>query len=269
MKAGLDPLGDRFKPIEREWRTAIPSDQFMVLRIDGKAFHTWTRGLDKPFDMDLLAAMDGANQALCVGVQGAICGYTQSDEISIICAPSRNENSQIWFGGQVQKVVSVAASIAAAEFNRVWFFDYGHPSDRPFALFDARVFPLPDVSSVADYLWWRQSDARRNAISMLAEHYFGSKKLLGKTTSERVAMLAEEDLFVEYQDPRVINGGLVGQVEHTGPHTFTHKKTGATQTVEVTRKEWEQLPSDYIRNWFYDNFRDIFPMTEENVVGGV
>lgn len=257
-----DELGDRFKPIEREWRLAVPADQFMVIRIDGKAFHTWTRGLPRPYSQTFLDVMDDTNLALLKEIPGALCGYTQSDEISIIVKPMLEERSQQWFGGAVQKIVSVVASMATANFNYVWNLEGDF---RDLAYFDARVFPLPDVASVADYLWWRQSDARRNAVTMMAEGTFGHRALDGVGTLERKEMLAAEGIDLEVSAPRFLNGGLAKHVEEVG--TAMNRKTG--EVVEFTRRVPGVEPADLLRNWFYDNFIEKFPFTADGVAGEV
>lgn len=166
--ATSDPLGDRMKSYEALTRTSLPRRSFSILRVDGRAFHTWTRGLDRPFDADLADAMDDTARRLTAAVQGAIVGFVESDEISVVYADLGRESTQAWFGGEVQKQVSIAAATAAAAF-AVACDLRGRLAGKPLATFDARVFTVPDAVEAANYLIWRQRDAERNSVSMAAQ----------------------------------------------------------------------------------------------------
>src|SRR5690349_5878638 len=115
--SSLNPLAVRMKDYEFSTGSTIAPRTWAVIRLDGKAFHTYTRGLERPFDRKLMADMDFTMQYLCEQVEGAIFGYTQSDEISIVITDLTSERAQLWFAGKVQKIVSVSASIASAVFN--------------------------------------------------------------------------------------------------------------------------------------------------------
>jgi hypothetical protein len=196
--------------------------------------------------------MDATAVALCQEVSGTLCAYVQSDEISVVFTDLTGPDAQMWFGGVIQKLVSVGASVATEAFNSDW-----NESDKR-ALFDARVFPLETVEEVADYLWWRQTDARRNAVSMLAHHHIGKSKVIGLGTRERVDALADIGIIVDHQDRRCINGALVHPVQRMVTSTFIDKRTGEEQTVEAERTVWETEPAELIRNWFYDNHKERF-----------
>lgn len=176
-------FGDRMKGYESVTQTSLMRRTPAIIRIDGKAFHTFTRGLNKPFDEDLSLAMADTTLELCKQIQGAVFGYTQSDEISILVQDWKNINTDSWYGSNVQKIVSVSASIATANFNKV----FKHPKDT-YALFDSRVFNIP-FSEVVNYFIWRGSDCSRNSVSALAQHYFSHKELQGKSVSAMQDML--------------------------------------------------------------------------------
>ena len=108
----LDVLGDEMKAYEAETRISVPSDTIMVVRVDGRAFHTWTRGLDRPYDPRFNAAMDATALALAEAVSSCVAVYVQSDEISVIASDLASAATEHWFAGGVQKVASVAASAA-------------------------------------------------------------------------------------------------------------------------------------------------------------
>ena len=113
-----DSLGDRMKQqYEDRTRAMLPRRTYTVLRADGKAFHTFTRKCQKPYDVRLVEAIDAAALALCRGAQGACFGYVQSDEISVLLQDFGDIKTDAWFDGNLQKIVSVAASIVTAAFN--------------------------------------------------------------------------------------------------------------------------------------------------------
>ena len=161
-----DDLGDRMKrDYESRTRYLLPRRTYTLLRIDGKAFHTYTRGCARPYDLDLMADMDTAAAALCKDAQGAALAFVQSDEISVLLTDFESTSTESWFDGNLQKLASISASIVTAHFN-VARFARGI-ADRV-ACFDARVWTIPARIEVENYFLWRQQDATRNAISMTA-----------------------------------------------------------------------------------------------------
>lgn len=174
-----DTLGDRMKGYEAVTQTKLMKRTPVVIRLDGKAFHTFTRGLEKPFDTNLNTAMVQTMMALCGGIQGSMFAYTQSDEISILLQDWASFETDGWYDYKIQKMVSVAASIATATFNSV----YQHPTKDTPALFDARIFNLP-FEEVTNYFVWRQQDAVRNSINSLAQANFSHKALQGLNVSQ-------------------------------------------------------------------------------------
>lgn len=205
-----DSLGDRMKRYEAASKSYLTCRTPVIVRIDGKAFHTFTKGFKKPFDTIFVNAMQDTMQYLCENIQGCVFGYTQSDEISLVLIDYTNLESCAWFDNQVQKIVSVAASMATMRFNKAFeehranYVDsimYLQDSDieRDYlnalyvaaergACFDARAFNLPK-EEVINYFIWRQQDATRNSINSLAQAYFSHKELQGKSCSEMQDML--------------------------------------------------------------------------------
>jgi len=154
----------------------------MIIRIDGKAFHRYTRGLEFPWDMNLHFAMTETAKALIKSIQGASLAYLQSDEISVLCTDYETYKTCSWFDKNVQKIASVSASIATLAFNK------NAPHKNKDAHFDSRCFVLPR-EEVVNYFIWRQQDATRNSIASLAQSKFSSKALHGKNTGEMQEML--------------------------------------------------------------------------------
>ena len=216
-----DELGKRMKEFyEQVPKTHLVRRMPVAIRIDGKAFHTFTRGFEKPFDEVLGRAMRETMKYLCENIQGCVLGYTQSDEITLILIDYKKLTSSAWFDYEVQKMCSIAASMATMAFNRafdreVTKFYYKHnivePSGNEYwdsqdshihfatydnardkgAMFDARVFNIPK-EEVANLIYWRQLDATRNSIQMVGQANFSHKELQNKSCNVIQEMLFQE-----------------------------------------------------------------------------
>lgn len=166
---------------ESRWCFMLPRRGYTIIRVDGRAFHTWTRGLERPYSKPLMAVMDKVALALCEAISGAQMAYVQSDEISVLVTDFAKIDTNAWFDNNLQKLCSISASIATAAFNHEWMMraiGEDAPTPRP-AHFDSRVFQIPDPVEVANYLVARQKDAARNSVSMLAQHYCSANELHG------------------------------------------------------------------------------------------
>lgn len=173
-------MGDKIKLLEHgETHRALSLEQPIVIRLDGKAFHTFTKGMQKPFDPGMMEAMHESTKYIMAETHAHI-GYTQSDEISLIL------NGNEIFGGRIQKLVSVMASMATAQFNSII---HKHYPQKGLAFFDGRAFNVPDLSWAAEVLMWRQEDAIKNSISMAAGRHYSHKQLHGKNGKEKLVML--------------------------------------------------------------------------------
>lgn len=186
-------IGDRMKKYEHVTRSYLSPRTPTIIRVDGKAFHTWTRrNLDlqvSPFNITMHNTMSATTRHLVNRIQNAVLAYSQSDEISILLNDWKNLNTEQWFNGNIQKIASVSAALATAVFNESFQYNETEESKiNNLALFDSRVFQLP-LNEVANYFIWRQQDATRNSINMLGRHYFSHKHLHGKNTSQVQDML--------------------------------------------------------------------------------
>lgn len=210
-------LGDRMKNnYENISRYYLTRRMPVIIRIDGKAFHTFTRGFKKPFDDILVSTMQDTMKYLCENIQGCVLGYTQSDEISLVLTDYAELTTDAWFGNNLQKMCSVSASMATLAFNkffsgRVQEFmydccdefgddvlpekqnDYELAHNVYFkkfnaAMFDSRVFTIPK-EEVCNYLIWRQQDATRNSIQSVGQANFSQKELHGKSCNNIQDML--------------------------------------------------------------------------------
>ena len=184
-----DPIGDRMKgQYEDRTRYMLPRRTYTIIRLDGVAFHTFTKNFTRPFDSYFTNAMMCALENLSRMAQGFKFGYMQSDEISILLTDFAEPATAAWFDGNLQKITSVSASIATAAFNR--YFD---PPLSTSAHFDARAFVIPDPVEVENYFIWRQKDAMRNSLNAYAQSKFGHKALLNKSQADVHEMLHEID----------------------------------------------------------------------------
>ena len=216
-----DDLGTRMK----EFYEQIPKTKLMrripvAIRIDGKAFHTFTRGFQKPFDKVRIKSMQETMQYLCKNIQGCVFGYTQSDEITLILVDYKKLNSSAWFDYEVQKMCSIAASMATMAFNKYFTKNvedfiqdcatdyetqglcgegtvefelcktYQKALDKG-AMFDARCFNIPK-EEVTNLIYWRQLDATRNSIQMVGQANFSHQELQNKTCNMIQDMLHEQ-----------------------------------------------------------------------------
>lgn len=196
-----DGLGDRMKSnYENRSKTSLLRRTPVIIRLDGKAFHTFTRGLQKPYDTILMKTMQETMLYLCENIQGCKIGYTQSDEITLLITDYDTLSTDAWYDYEVQKLCSVSASMATLAFNKrfeenVKQFIYNDGCDfeehwKKFnkALFDARCFNIPK-EEVCNCFIWRQQDATRNAIQLLGQNFFSSRELHKKSCNDIQDML--------------------------------------------------------------------------------
>jgi len=192
-----DNLGDRMKGYENINRYYLTRRMPCIIRVDGKAFHSFTKGFDRPFDHILNKSMQETAKYLCEKIEGCKLAYGQSDEISLLLTDYDNLNTCAWFDKNIQKIVSVSASLATLGFNKNYRFwqggssklVYGNRLDQ--ALFDSRVFVIPK-EEVCNYFIWRQQDATRNAIQMVGQANFSHKQMHSWNCNQ-----IQEELFTQ------------------------------------------------------------------------
>lgn len=251
-----DKLGMRMKDYETIPKARLMRRTPVAIRIDGKAFHTFTRGFNKPFDHILGTAMQETMRYLCQNIQGCVLGYTQSDEITLILVDYKRLNSSAWFDYEVQKMCSVAASMATMAFNKAFdqlVVDEGvcwrtglTPQDVEIqqkhqeymraliaaqskgAMFDARCFNIPK-EEVTNLIYWRELDATRNSIQMVGQANFSHKALQGKSCIQIKKMLS--DIGIEWDDYPI-------SYQRGSCCIKTHVQDVAPDGVEYTRSEW-------------------------------
>ena len=214
-----DSLGDRMKEFyENRTRNFLPRRTYTIIRVDGKAFHSYTRGLVRPFDEKLVNDMDETACYMCKNIQGAKFAFVQSDEISILLTDFEGLTTDAWFDGNIQKMASISASLATAKFNEL----------RPnkIALFDSRVFTIPSDIEVENYFIWRQQDTTRNSISSVAQSMFSHRELENKNTDQMQEMCFQKGVNWNYFSAKLKRGRLIVKQDY--------KKDGATRTKWVS-----------------------------------
>ena len=204
-----DSLGNRMKEnYENRAKTKLIRRMPVIIRLDGKAFHTFTKGFAKPFDARLMETMQETTLELCKSIQGCVFGYTQSDEITLVLVDYTTLDTDAWFDYEVQKLCSVSSSMCTLIFNRLFarkvneyiknnktngeklISTYKKAVVRG-GLFDSRCFNIP-IEEVTNCILWRQKDAERNSISSLAQAHFSHKELQNKKSTQMQDMLMEK-----------------------------------------------------------------------------
>lgn len=197
-----DKLGDRMKKYEGVTQLDVMGRSPVIIRLDGKSFHTFTKKFNTttdsslengPFSEKLHWIMNSTMEALANNIQNVKFGYTQSDEISLLLTDWNKLTTDQWFGGNIQKIVSVSAAIATAYFNHYFSVAMNLVTTeiQNIAVFDSRVFNIPK-EEVTNYFVWRQQDTTRNSINMLGQYHFSHKELQHKNVSQVQDMLMLE-----------------------------------------------------------------------------
>ena len=283
-----DELGRRMKDFyENVPKTRLVRRTPVAIRIDGKAFHTFTRGFEKPFDEVLGRAMRETMKYLCENIQGCVLGYTQSDEITLILIDYKKLNSSAWFDYEVQKMCSIAASMATMAFNKAFASNVAKQSKRLYseyleekdasyidtleiamnkgAMFDARVFNIPK-EEVANLIYWRQLDATRNSIQMVGQANFSHKELQNKSCNQIQDMLFQEKDINWNDFPTHLKRGSCCIKKDVSVTFSTENEDGTITTGAVERPHWEidlEIPIFKDEGRQYINHRILYDAPDE------
>lgn len=267
-----DELGKRMKEFyEQVPKTRLVRRMPVAIRIDGKAFHSFTRGFAKPFDEVLIKAMQRTMQYLCENIQGCVLGYHQSDEITLILIDYRKLTSSAWFDYEVQKMCSISASMATMAFNSYFeraVSDYHNNISRDEdgnldreqyeqwkkytsalskgAMFDSRCFNIPK-EEVTNLIYWRQLDATRNSIQMVGQANFSHKELQNKSCNQIQDMLMTEK-GINWNDFPVYQKRGSCCVKSNVTCTFAKEEDDGTVATGATERP----------HWYIDNNIPIF-----------
>lgn len=268
--ANKDSLSDRMKCYENVTRNYLTRRAPAIIRVDGKAFHSFTRGFKKPFDGIFVKSMQETMKYLCENIQGCVLGYTQSDEITLVIIDYEKIESCAWFDNNIQKMASISASMATLAFNKYfsanvykYIEDYKKEHQLIFieednkyyntlidaikkgAMFDSRVFTLPK-EEVVNCVIWRQQDATRNSINSVGQANFSHKQLQNKSCNDVQDMLMSEK-GINWND-----------------YTTTLKRGSCC--IKMPQKINDGTKQEYIRNkWIIDNEIHIFTQDREYI----
>ena len=225
-----DTLGDRCKKYEASFRTILPERMPVILRLDGKSFHSYIKGCKRPFDENLYSCMNDTAIYLCKNIQNAVLAYVQSDEISIVLNNYKDINTASWFDNNAIKMCSVASGMASAYFTSI--------SDRIFgkqkiAVFDCRAFVVPK-EDVTNVMLWRQQDASRNSVQMLARSMYSHKACVDKNNSELQELCFQKGFNWNNCPTSQKRGRCIVKVPVL--KTGTNPKTG--ESFQAIRNEW-------------------------------
>lgn len=198
-------IGDRMKRYENVSGWTLPRRIPVILRIDGRAFHTITRKrFGKTWSREFVEQMIETAKTVLADIQGCNFCYSQSDEVSFLLTDYKTISTDPWFGYDARKMISISASLASSVFSRL----YGKN-----VCFDSRVFTIPH-DEVTNYMVWRQVDATRNAIQMAGREYYSHKQLHRKSCNEIQEMLFQKGVnFNDYPIIRkrgfcIVNGNI-------------------------------------------------------------
>lgn len=264
-------LAVRMKTYEKASRRYLTRRMPVILRIDGKAFHTFTKGMKRPFDdIVLLETMRNTMKYLCENIQGCVLGYTQSDEITLVLVDYQNINTSAWYDNCQNKIESIAASMATMAFNK--FFEknvdewgennlpnyseggtnkpvyegfeelmalcnYYREAIKKGAMFDCRAFNIPK-EDVCNNLIWRQQDATRNSIQQIAHTYFSDKEIYKKKTNEIQDMLMTQRKINWNDYPTHLKRGSCCIKEEYLPHQEKQGCENNDIKVDDLRTRW-------------------------------
>lgn len=299
----IKAIGDEMKAMESRLETRLPPEGYVVIRVDGRAFHTLTRRMEKPFDPLFVNAMNAAAASVLEAV-GAEFTYVQSDEITAVLSPYGRKADVLPFNGRLEKLVTVAASAAASGFTRAlmmgvmddalaagedgkWItwtagsaaiYSDGSPrfygsisehAERPVSIyvptvsFDARAIHVEDLTGVADNLLWRRVDCRKNAVSAAAQAEFSDRELHEKSTAERWQMLADK----HGGDFKIDDGLYWGRLLSTGDVPVDLHDESVNFSRRLLSKHADDLPEKW-REQALSSERvrglKVLPATKEN-----
>lgn len=245
------------KQYENSFRQYLPIRMPVIIRVDGAHFHSYTRGCQKPVDENLVSVMNDTAKYLCENVQGTRLAYVQSDEISLLVINYDSIDCQSWFDNSLQKMASISAGMASAVFTglsgRIW----GGPSK--IAVFDSRAFVLPK-EDVCNYFIWRQQDATRNSVQMLARSLYSHKECENKNNSELQEMIFRKGTNWNNCPIPQKRGRCLTKVQYE--HSGVNPKTG--EIVPSLRTEWRvdnEIPIFTENRRYIDKF--VYPGTRD------
>lgn len=234
----------------------------VIVRVDGKSFHTFCKSFEKPYDETLNECLTNTLIFLCKKVQGVVYGQRHSDEMSLLLLDFQHMNSEACFDYNVQKMSSVIAGLCSTEFCRQLLLHDKLSLDKEFPSFDGRAFNMPEFE-IANYFWDRSLDCVRNSIQNLARTMFSHKQLYGANNNKM-----QEMLFSEHG----INWSDLPQQQKTGIYcykTWEEKKIALSACSDneavVRRNTWRAAPVPPLKNQLQDIIKSCCKISMERM----
>lgn len=222
----------KFKAAEAKFRSTLPSQSIIGMRLDGKAFRTFTKQFDRPYDYKFMDGMDAVGlHMVSKNLNGAMFAYVQSDEVTVFFTDlNGTKRTHLFNGGRVEKILSNTASVATGVFMKEL------PDVEGIPVFDCRVFVLNNMDEVQEYMDWRRLDARKNSISMAASTLYSEKQLRGVSTRGRAELL--KGTRFERLPEGFFEGRLFVKRNRIEEISYIHGRTGKPQTVSTEIYYW-------------------------------
>ena len=225
-------IGSRMKQYENCYRFYLTPNSCVIVRLDGRAFHSFTKGFARPYDKIFASAMWETTKRLCENVSGCKFAYTQSDEITLVLN-DYGRDTEPWFGNNLQKIVSISAAMATLFFNKAfseamrdeyleWYTEcdnaieseqtkllmaHGNAYNNKLAVFDSRAFIVPR-EEVFNVIYWRQLDCTRNSIQLLGQANFSHKELQNLSCNAIQEKLFQEKSINWANEPNWFKNGV-------------------------------------------------------------
>ena len=247
----MKSLEERMKRYEAVSDNLLPIRVPVIIRLDGWHFKSFTKGLEKPFDLVFRETMVETMLYLCKELPGVAFGYTQSDEISLILCDYQSLETEPWFDSRLNKLLSIPAGMAAVKFNSVFKYISNSVLDEAkrtiyekkydTAIFDARAFVVPE-NDVVNCIYWRQKDGIRNSIENVGQTYINKKKLHKKNNTEIIEMLKEKDIIWDDYDTWLTRGACAVKELDEGKGKMVWK---IDKNIPVFKDEGR----DYVSKW--------------------
>ncbi|WP_097005337.1 tRNA(His) guanylyltransferase Thg1 family protein [Lacrimispora amygdalina] len=247
----MKSLEERMKRYEAVSDNLLPIRVPVIIRLDGWHFKSFTKGLEKPFDLVFRETMVETMLYLCKELPGVVFGYTQSDEISLILCDYQSLETEPWFDNRLNKLLSIPAGLAAVKFNSVFKVKADNILDEAkrviynkksgTAIFDARAFVVPE-NDVINYLYWRQKDAIRNSIANVGQTYLSKTELHKKNTVEILGLLKEKSIIWDDYDTWLTRGACAVKELDEGKEKMEWK---IDKNIPIFKEEGR----DYVSKW--------------------
>lgn len=248
MSKEIDRSSDKFKNREKRFQSVIPKSSLVGIRLDGRAFHAFTKQFARPYDLEFIAAMDATTVFILNKLmKRALLAYTQSDEINIFFTDWIRPRDKMPLNGRVEKILSTTASAATAGFMK------SMPKLRGAPIFDAKIFLLEDLYELEEYLEWRRSDSQKNSLMMAAEEIKDPGEIHKLSPEQHMKVL--EGTALERMPNGFVWGRMFTRHDYTDTVVFVDGKTKRPRAVNAIRTRWIIEPA--IHNVVTDTLKNL------------